>query len=56
MPFELRPYPTPTLKPEGEYLQMVEQDIGDIDVLTKLAGEIGFNKEEFKKALETRKI
>jgi predicted DsbA family dithiol-disulfide isomerase len=21
MPFELRPYPTPTLKPEGEYLQ-----------------------------------
>ncbi|BCU81194.1 2-hydroxychromene-2-carboxylate isomerase [Polycladomyces abyssicola] len=112
MPFELRPYPTPTLKPEGEYLQTVwarsvypiaermgvkitlpkvspqpythlafegyqyakehkkaneynhriftaffqeEQDIGDIDVLTKLAGEIGLNKEEFKKALETRK-
>ena len=21
MPFELRPYPTPTLRPEGEYLQ-----------------------------------
>ena len=21
MPFELRPYPTPTLEPEGDYLQ-----------------------------------
>lgn len=25
MPFELRPYPTPTLKPEGEYLQQTWQ-------------------------------
>lgn len=112
MPFELRPYPNPTLEPEGEYLQTTwarsvypiaermgvhitlpkvspqphthlafegyqyakehgkaneynhrmftaffqeEQDIGDIDILTNLAGEIGLNREEFKKALETRK-
>jgi predicted DsbA family dithiol-disulfide isomerase len=112
MPFELRPYPNPTLKPEGEYLQTVwaqsvyplaerlgvkirlprvspqpythlafegyqfakehgkakeynhriftaffqeEQDIGDLEVLTKLAGEIGLDQEEFKKALETGK-
>lgn len=112
MPFELRPYPNPTLEPEGEYLQTTwaqsvypiaermgvkiklpkvspqpytllafegyqyakehgkaneynhriftaffqeEQDIGDIEVLAKLAGEIGLNRDEFKKALETRK-
>ena len=112
MPFELRPAPTPTLEPKGEYLQSAwsrsvypmaermgikmvlpkvspqphthlafegyqfakehgkgneynhrmfaaffqeEQDIGKIDVLTKLAGEIGLDQAEFKKALETRK-
>ncbi|SEM54172.1 Predicted dithiol-disulfide isomerase, DsbA family [Mesobacillus persicus] len=112
MPFELRPYPTETLKPEGNYLQsawknsiypMAEQmgvkiglptvspqpythlafegyqyakangkgneynhrmftaffqesqDIGDIEVLTKLAGELGLNIEEYRQVLETRK-
>ncbi len=112
MPFELRPYPTPTLKPEEDYLQTTwersvypmaerfgvkmvlprvspqphthlafegfqfakehgkadeynhrmftaffqdELDIGDIDVLTELAGQIGLDTKAFKKALETRK-
>src|SRR5690242_14915359 len=112
MPFELRPHPNPTLRPEGEYLQrawqqsvyplarqmgvpielpsvspqphthlafegyqfakdhgkgneynhrvlqafFVEgQDIGQIDVLTKLAGEVGLNEKEFDEALRTRK-
>jgi predicted DsbA family dithiol-disulfide isomerase len=32
-----------------------EQDIGDIDVLAKLAGEIGLNEKEYREALETRK-
>lgn len=112
MPFELRPYPNPTLRPDGGYLQrawqqsvfpiarqmgvpitlpkvspqphtdlafegyqfakehgkgnaynhqalkafFVEgQDIGQIDVLTKLAGEVGLNEKEFEEALRTRK-
>ncbi|MDQ3292821.1 MAG: DsbA family oxidoreductase [Bacteroidota bacterium] len=112
MPFELRPYPTPTLKPEGDYLQSVweqsvypmaqqigvpiklprvspqpythlafegyqyakeqgkaqeynermlkaffqeEQDIGNVDVLIKLAGEIGLDENEFREILENRK-
>ena len=112
MPFELRPEPQPTLRPEGDYLQrawqqsvyplarqmgvpitlppvspqphshlafegyqfakdhgkgndynhrvltafFVEgQDIGQIDVLTKLAGEAGLNEQEFEEALRTRK-
>jgi len=112
MPFELRPEPHPTLRPEGDYLQrawaervyplarrmgvpiklpavspqphthlafegfqyakehgkgndynhrvleaffMEGQDIGDIDVLTKLAGEVGLDEKEFEKALRTRK-
>ncbi len=112
MPYELRPYPTETLRPEGEYLQnawknsvypmadhygvkMVlpkvspqpythlafegyqyakehgkaneynhrmftaffqdELDIGDIDVLTSIAAELGLDTEEYKLALETRK-
>lgn len=112
MPFELRPEPNPTLRPEGEYLQRAwhnsiyplarqmgvkiilprvspqphthlafegfqfakehgkgneynhrileaffqeGQDIGDIEVLTKLAGEVGLDKQEFRQALETRK-
>lgn len=112
MPFELRPYPNPTLRPEGEYLQrawsnrvypiaqrmavpiqlppvspqphthlafegfqyakehgkgndynhrvlkafFVEgQDIGDMGVLTKPAGEVGLNQQEFEQALRTRK-
>src|SRR5689334_22914893 len=112
MPFELRPYPNPTLRPEGDYLQrawqqsvypiarrmgveinlpavspqphthlafegyqyarehgkgndydhrvlrafFVEgQDIGDIGVLTKLAGEVGLDEKEFEAALRTRK-
>ncbi|MFL0361642.1 DsbA family protein [Pseudobacillus sp. 179-B 2D1 NHS] len=111
MPFELRPYPNETLKPEGDYLQSTwkqsvyplaermgiaivlpsispqpythlafegyqyakekgkgneyndrmlraffqeEQDIGDIDVLTKVAGEIGLNESEYRTALERR--
>jgi predicted DsbA family dithiol-disulfide isomerase len=32
-----------------------ELDIGDIGVLTELAGEVGLNKDEFREALETRK-
>ncbi|MDE3838968.1 hypothetical protein C0966_06215 [Bacillus methanolicus] len=32
-----------------------EQDIGDLDVLTKLAGEIGLDEKEYREALETRK-
>jgi predicted DsbA family dithiol-disulfide isomerase len=112
LPFELRPAPTPTLKPEEDYLQTTwkqsvyptaerlgidivlpaispqpythlafegyqfakenekgnaythrmfkaffqeEQDIGDIEILTELAGEISLNKEAFKQALETKK-
>jgi len=112
MPFELRPEPHPTLRPEGEYLQgawsqsvypiarrmgvpialppispqphthlafegyqyarehgkgndynhrvlgafFVEgRDIGDIGVLTKLAGEVGLDEREFEDALRSRK-
>ncbi len=112
MPFELRPEPHPTLRPEGEYLQrawsqsvyplarrmgvpivlplvspqphthlafegyqfakehgkgneynhrvleafFVEgQDIGKIEVLTKLAGEVGLDEREFVEALRTRR-
>ena len=112
MPFELRPEPHPTLRPDGEYLQrawsqsvypiarrmgvpiylpnvspqphthlafegyqyarehgkakeynhrvlkgfFVEgRDIGNIDVLTKLAGEVGLSEKEFAEALRTRK-
>src|SRR5215472_14844925 len=112
MPFELRPEPHPTLRPEGDYLQrawqqsvyplarrmgvpitlpgvspqphthlafegyqyarghgrgnaynhrvleafFVEgQDIGQIDVLTKLAGEVGLDEKEFGEALRNRK-
>src|SRR5215475_8924022 len=112
MPFELRPEPHPTLKPEGDYLQRAWQqsvyplaqrmgvpiklptvspqphthlafegfqyakehskgndynhrvleaffvegrDISQIDVLTKLAGEVGLNGKEFEEALRTRK-
>lgn len=111
MPFELRPYPTPTLKPEGEYLPriwqqsvypMAEQlgvsitlptvspqphthlafegyqyakekgkgeaytlrmfeaffqenkDIGQKDVLTQLATEVGLDPQEFREILENR--
>lgn len=31
-----------------------EQNIGDMDVLTKLAGEIGLDETEYRKALEER--
>jgi predicted DsbA family dithiol-disulfide isomerase len=112
MPFELRPEPQPTLRPEGDYLQRAwahsvyplarrmgvpihlppvspqphthlafegyqyarehgkgnaynhrvleaffvdSQDIGRIDMLTKLAGEVGLNEQEFEEALHTRK-
>jgi predicted DsbA family dithiol-disulfide isomerase len=112
MPYELRPYPNPTLRPEDEYLprvwnqsvypmaaqygvQMVlprvspqphthlafegfqyakehgkaneynhrmfkaffqeELDIGRVDVLVKLAGELGLNEAEFRQALDSRK-
>ncbi|MBC6606146.1 DsbA family oxidoreductase [Hymenobacter sp. BT188] len=111
MPFELRPYPTPTLRPEGEYLQTTwarsvypmaaalnvpmvlpkvspqphthlafegyqfakeqglgesythrmftaffqeEQDIGDVEVLTRLATEVGLDAEAFRAALTNR--
>ena len=112
MPFELRPYPNETLRPEGDYLQRAwtnsvypiarrmgvpitlpavspqphthlafegfqfakehgkggeynhrvlsaffvdSRDIGDIGVLTKLAGEVGLNETEFEQALTSRK-
>jgi predicted DsbA family dithiol-disulfide isomerase len=112
MPFELRPEPQPTLRPEGDYLRrawqqsvyplarrmgvlitlppvspqphthlafegyqyarehgkgndynhrvleafFVEgQDIGRIDVLARLAGEVGLDAREFEEALRTRK-
>jgi predicted DsbA family dithiol-disulfide isomerase len=112
MPFELRPEPQPTLRPEGDYLQRAwqqsvypiarrmgvpiklptvspqphthltfegyqyarehgkgndynhrvlqaffveSQDIGQIDVLTKLAGEVGLDEKEFGEALRSRK-
>lgn len=112
MPYELRPFPTETLKPEGSYLQSTwrqsvypmaermgvnivlpevspqpythlafegyqyakengkgneynkrilkaffqeEQDIGDINILTKLAGEVNLNTDEYRSALKTRK-
>lgn len=105
MPFELRPYPNETLRPEGDYLQsswkqsvypmaermginivlpnvspqpythlafegyqyakvkgkgkeynvrilraffQEEQDIGNVDVLTKLAGEVGLDEKEYR--------
>lgn len=32
-----------------------DQDIGNIGVLTKLAGEIGLDGKEFKESLETRR-
>lgn len=111
MPFELRPEPNPTLRPEGEYLRrawsqsvyplaermgvpialppispqphthlafegyqyarehgmgndynhrvleafFVEgRDIGDVGVLTTLAGEVGLDGEEFEDALRSR--
>lgn len=109
LPFELRPYPNPTLRPEGEYLQRAwrdsvyplaeklgvdirlpqvspqpythlahegmlfakehgkaneynhavmkaffqkSEDIGNPDVLARIAGEVGLNEEEFCRALE----
>jgi predicted DsbA family dithiol-disulfide isomerase len=112
MPYELRPYPNKTLKPEEHYLQSTwkqsvfpmaeqmgidivlpsvspqphthlafegyqyakeqgkgneyndrmlraffqdDQDIGDSEILTRLAGEIGLDKKEYQEALETRK-
>lgn len=112
VPLELRPYPTPTLKPEEDYLQTTwansvypmarqlnvpivlpkvspqpytdlafegyqfakeqglgeaythsmftaffqeEQDIGDVEVLVKLAKEIGLDEADYRQALETRK-
>ncbi|PSL41841.1 putative DsbA family dithiol-disulfide isomerase [Planomicrobium soli] len=111
MPFELRPEPNPTLRPEENYLQttwaqsvypMAENmgidivlpdvspqphthlafegfqyakengkgtiynermlkaffqqglDIGNIDVLTRIAGEVGLDQKEYREALETR--
>jgi predicted DsbA family dithiol-disulfide isomerase len=62
MPFELRPEPHPTLRPEGDYLQRAWQqsvyplqDIGQIGVLTRLAGEVGLNEKELEEeALRTR--
>ena len=111
MPFELRPEPTDTLRPEDDYLQttwkqsvypLAEQlgveirlpdvspqpythfafegfqyakeqgkgndytdrlfraffqeslDIGDVDILTTLAGEIGLDKAAYREALEKR--
>ena len=112
MPFELRPFPNETLRPEGDYLQRAwtnsvypiarqmgvpiklptvspqphthtafegfqfakehgkggeynhrvlaaffveSQDIGNINVLTKLAGEVGLNEKDFEEALKGRK-
>ncbi len=111
MPFELRPYPNETLKPEGEYLQNAwkngvyptaerfgvkmelprvspqphthlafegfqyakehgkaneynhrvmaaffqeSRDIGNVEVLASLAGDVGLDVEEFRQALVNR--
>lgn len=111
MPFELRPYPTPTLKPEDEYLPRVwkssvypmadrlgvditlptvspqpytnlafegfqyakekgkgeaytnrlfeaffkeDKDIGQVDILSRLAEETGLDREEYRQALLKR--
>ncbi|GAB2551848.1 DsbA family oxidoreductase [Rufibacter soli] len=111
-PFELRPYPTPTLKPEDDYLQTTwrnsvypmakelgieiklptvspqpythlafegfqyareqgkgaaythrmftaffqeSQDIGQVAILTKLAGEIGLDTKAFEEAVTSRR-
>lgn len=111
MPFELRPYPTPTLKPEGDYLQQTweqsvypmakqlgipiilprvspqpythlafegyqfakeqglgnaynhrmftaffqeEKDLGNLEVLTQLATEIGLEAAAFRRVLQDR--
>jgi predicted DsbA family dithiol-disulfide isomerase len=113
MPFELRPAPNPTLRPEGQYLQQAwrnsvypmaegmgveirlprvspqphtdlafegyqyakerdkgneyndrilraffqeEQDIGNLDALVKLAGEIGLDETDFRNALVSHKF
>ena len=113
MPFELRPEPHPTLRPEGEYLQRAwsqsvyplarrmgvpivlpqvspqphthlafegfqyakehgkaneynhrvleaffreGQDIGDTDVLTKLAGEVGLDEQEFERVVADSEV
>jgi predicted DsbA family dithiol-disulfide isomerase len=112
MPFELRPYPAETLRPEDSYLQSVwpqsvypmaerhgvtlklpsvspqphtglawegyqfaleqgrgnayndrmlkaffqeDRDIGDLDVLTQLAGELGLDQASFRSALEQQR-
>jgi predicted DsbA family dithiol-disulfide isomerase len=112
MPFELRPEPQPTLRPEGDYLQRAwsqsvyplarrmgvpivlpevspqphthlafegyqfakehgkgndynlrvleaffrdGKDIGDVGVLTRLAGEVGLDSHGFGEALQSRK-
>lgn len=112
IPFELRPSPQATLKPEDDYLQTVwkqsvyplarkigveiklptispqphthlafegyqyarehgkaneyndrilraffqeDLDIGNIEILTQLAGEIGLDEKEFRESLETRR-
>ncbi len=112
MPFELRPFPAPTLKPEDDYMQKVwnssvypfaaqlgipivlprispqphtflafegyhfaneygkgveynrlvfkaffqeEKDIGNVNVLTGIAGRIGLDEVAFKESLLTRK-
>ncbi len=112
IPFELRPFPKPTLRPGEEYLPKTwrtsvypmaenmgidiklptvspqphthlafegfqyakehgkadaytmrlfeaffkeDKDIGKVDVLTQLAGEVDLNQEEYRKALESRK-
>jgi predicted DsbA family dithiol-disulfide isomerase len=112
MPFELRPYPNETLRPEGEHLQRAwkervlplaermgvpmrlpqaspqphthlaheglqfakehgraneynhavmsaffqnSEDIGDVEVLTRIAGRAGLNEQEFRRALEERR-
>ncbi|WP_017730628.1 DsbA family oxidoreductase [Nafulsella turpanensis] len=112
MPFELRPFPTPTLKPEDEYLPRVwessvypmaedigvkiklptispqpythlafegyqfakeqgkgeaythrlfeaffkeDKDIGDMEVLSELAREVGLEPQAYRQAVESRK-
>lgn len=112
MPYELRPAPNPTLRPEDDYLQttwaqsvypLAEQmgidivlpdvspqphthlafegfqyakengkgtaynervlkaffqeglDIGSVEILTKLAGEVGLDEKEYREALDSRK-
>jgi hypothetical protein len=60
MPFELRPEPQPTMRPEGDYLRRAwSQSVFPIaermGVVTRLACEVGLDEVGFEEALRTRR-